>query len=290
MRTGKVYINARFVPEDKASISVFDRGLNYGDGIFETMKAFDGKVIFLKDHLARLKSGIRAIGIPLNAIKNIEKDLKDGILEKLLMINGLSKGYAYLKIIVTRGPDRRGHFPLKNPSPTVIAVCKRLDVKAISKYGEQGIKATLIKGLRQAFPGIKTLNFLPNVLGKLYAEKNGAFEGIFVNEDSNLIEGPSTNLFVIKGGVVKPPPAGKNSSDEVLPGIMRKAVIRRAKKNGIFIVEAPIYMQEIQICEEAFLTNSILDIVPIIGLDSKPVGNGKPGDVTHLIQKIMHSR
>lgn len=287
MKTGKVYINGRFVPEDRASVSVFDRGLNYGDGIFETMKALDGRVIFIKDHLARLKSGLRAIRISLSAIKGIEKDFKDGILERLLKINGLTNGYAYLKIIVTRGPDRKGHLPLKNLSPTVIVVCKRLDVKAISKYNERGVKVTLLEGVRQALPGIKSLNFLPNVLGKLYANKRGSFEAVFVDGDS-LIEGTSTNIFVIKGGAIFTPAAGKDPSGLALPGIMRKNVIRCAKKKGIFIEETDVHVQDILSSEEAFITNSILDIVPVTRLDSKPIGNGKPGEVTRLMQKALN--
>jgi D-amino acid aminotransferase len=285
MKTVKVYINGRFVPEDKACVSVFDRGLNYGDGIFETMKALDGRLIFLKDHLARLRSGLRAIGFPHNAINAIVKDLSDIALERLLKINGLYMGYAYLKIIVTRGPDRDGHFPLKKPSPTVIVVCKALDAGAISKYNKQGVKITLVEGLRPALPAIKSLNFLPNVLGKLYASKRGSFEAIFA-EKGSLIEGTSTNLFVVKGSVLLTPAAGK-APFGILPGIMRKNVIRCARLNNVSIKETNVRVRDIMSSKEAFLTNSILDIVPITHIDSKPIGNGKPGAVTRLVQEII---
>jgi len=288
MNTRKVYINGHLVSEDMACVSVFDRGLNYGDGIFETMKALDGKVIFLKDHLTRLKGGLRAIGMPRSAINDIENDLKGGVLERLLKINGLSKGFAYLKIVVTRGPDRGGHFPLKNPSPTVIVVCKGLDLKAVSKYNKRGVKITLMEGLRPALPAIKSLNFLPNVLGKLYASRRRSFEAIFADRDS-LIEGTSTNLFVVKGGIILTPAAGKTSFG-ILPGIMRKNVIRCARTNNIPIKETNVRVPDILNSEEAFLTNSILDIVPVTRVDSTPIGKGKPGAVTRLMQKTVYSK
>lgn len=285
MKAGKVYINGHLVPEDKACVSVFDRGLNYGDGVFETMKALDGEIFFLKDHLARLKSGLRVIGVPRRAINGIGRGLSGGALESLLEINGLSRGYAYLKIIVTRGPDRGGHLPLKYPSPTVIAVCKGLDVKAISKYNKHGVKITLMEGLRPALPSIKSLNFLPNVLGKLYASKRGSFEAIFADGDS-LTEGTSTNLFVVKGGIILTPAAEK-APFGILPGIMRKNVIRCARTNNISIKETKVRVRDIMSSKEAFLTNSILDVVPVTQLDSKPIGNGKPGAVTRLMQKTI---
>ncbi len=287
MKTEKVYLNGKFVSVEKAAVSVFDRGLNYGDGIFETMKSLNGKVFYLKDHLIRLKTGSKAIGIPPAAIRGVEKDLKNGMLENLLGINGLSKGYAYIKVMVTRGTDRGGHLPAKKPTPTVIAVCKSLDVRAVSNHSENGVRVTLARGYRRCLPGIKTLNFLPNILGKRLAEKRNAFEAIFVDGDSNLTEGTSTNLFMIESGGIKTPPAGKNSSEGVLPGIMRKNVLKFAGKKGINVVEAPIHITEIHSCEEAFLTNSILGVIPIIRFDSEPVGSGKPGDMTRLIQRAI---
>ncbi len=293
MNTKKVYINGRFVPEGKACISVFDRGLNYGDGVFETMKSFQGDVIFLKEHLLRLKKGMRTLGIPLKSVKYFEEDIKKGALKKLLRANALSEGYAYLKIIVTRGIDMGGHAPLKATNPTVIIISRPLEMKTISGCQKKGVRVTLIRGLGRALPGIKTLNFLTSVLGKAEAKKRGAFEGIFVSEDSRLIEGTSTNLFIVKGRVLKTPSAPttptveKDSSRGALPGIMRKTVIEIAKKKRIAVEEASIYAPEIESCDEAFLTNSILDVVPVLSVDSRPVGKGVPGRITRLIQEAL---
>ncbi len=266
----KIYLNGSIVPEDKAHISVFDRGINYGDGLFETMKAYEGRPAFLKEHLQRLRTGARFLNIPL---KPLEADVKDGVIDRLLKANGLSKGIAYLKIIVTRGVDKGGHAPPKKTKPTLIIMAKPLDEDYIARLQKKGVKAVLIKGCAPAFGGFKTLNHLPCVLAKAEAKRRGAFEGIFVGEDGTIKEGSSTNIFIISKGILKTPPVGNTAG--VLPGVTRQAVIRIAKKMGLRVKESPISTKELFKCDAAFLTNSILGMVPLLGVNSRRIGKDK---------------
>lgn len=263
----KIYLSGSIVPEGKASVSVFDRGLNYGDGLFETMKAHDGKPAFLKEHLQRLKAGARFLKIPINAL---EADVKDGVIERLLKANRLSKGSACVKIIVTRGVDKSGHAPSKGTTPTLIIITKRIDETYIVRLQKKGVKAILIKGYAPALGGFKTLNYLPCVLAKAEAERRGAFEGIFVGEDGTIKEGSSTNIFIVSKGILKTPPA--NAQSGILPGVTRQAVISIAKKLGLTVKEAPISVKDLFTCDKAFLTNSIIGMVPLVSVDSRRIG------------------
>lgn len=270
----KIYLNGSIVPEGKACVSVFDRGLNYGDGLFETVKAHDGKPAFLKEHLKRLKAGVRFLKIP---IKALEADIKDGIIERLLKANNLSKGSACVKIIVTRGVDRSGHAPSRDTMPTLIIVTKPLDEAYIHQLQTNGVKAVLIKGYAPALGGFKTLNYLPCVLAKAEAKRRGAFEGIFVGEDDTIKEGSSTNIFIVSKGILKTPPA--NAASGILPGVTRQAVIRTALKLGLTVKETPITTKDLFNCDKAFLTNSILGMVPLVSVNSRRIGGGKAGAV-----------
>ena len=306
MKSEKVYINGRIVPSKLACVSVFDRGLNYADGVFETMKAKEGRVFLLKEHLKRLKRGAEILNIPSPPFGEMEKAIK-----KLLKINNLSGKEANIKIIITRGEDMGGHLPQKKPKPTVIITARRLDTENIRRLQEKGVRAILLKGrfnspsifnppsvpplLKGGKGGfhegwlmgrIKSLNYLPNVLGKMEASKKGAYEGIFV-QDGKLLEGTSTNIFIVEKGVLKTPPV----SSGILPGITRKTVIELARTAGTLMVkEKSISTLELKRSGEAFITNSIIGIVPLIRVDSFRIGSGKRGKITKLLQESLREK
>lgn len=283
----RVYINGRVLPEQKALVSVFDRGLNYGDGLFETMKAVDGKVEFLREHLARLKKGARFLAFPAGFLKALELDIKDGALDDLLKANGLAKKTAYLRITVTRGADRDGaHLP-KKTVPTVIMVAREIDTEAVERLRAEGVSAVVIRGYRPAFPGIKSLNYLPSVLGKAEAVRRGAAEGIFVAKDGSVREGTSSNVFVVSGARVLTPPVSTDPAEGVLPGVMREAVMRLLDKRGVAVKEAPVFLKDLRSCQEAFLTNSVWGAVPLKAIDGKKTGSGLPPTIVRLIQKEL---
>ena len=281
-----VYINGRLVPGKKASVSVFDRGLNYGDGLFETMKAVEGKVEFLRDHVTRLKKGARFIGFPAGSLKALELDLKDGAIPKLLKANGLIGKTAYIRLTVTRGEDRDGHLP-KKTVPTVIITAKPIDEEAIARMRTFGVSATVIRGYGPALPGVKSLNYLPSVLGKAEAASKGADEGIFTAKDGSLKEGTSSNIFIVTHGSVRTPPVSPGPGEGVLPGVMRQAVIRLLAKRGFAVAEAPVRLKDLLSCTEAFLTNSIWGAVPLLSVDGKKLGPGNPGAIVRLVQRLL---
>jgi branched-chain amino acid aminotransferase len=283
----RVYINGRVLPENKAAVSVFDRGLNYGDGLFETMKAVDGRVEFLRDHLSRLKKGARFLAFPAGSLKALDLDIKDGALEKLLKANGLAAKTASIRITVTRGTERDGgHLP-KKTVPTLIIVARPIDTVALERLRTDGVSAAVIRGYGPAIPGVKSLNYLPSVLGKAEAARRGAVEGIFVAKDSSVREGTSSNVFVVSGGVVLTPPVSKDPAEGVLPGVMRQAVIRLLEKKGVTVREATVFLKDLRSCAEAFLTNSVWGAAPLTVIDGKKVGSGSPGDIVRLIQSAL---
>lgn len=284
-----IYMNGTIAPEDKARVSVFDRGFNYGDGLFETMKARQAAVLFLREHLDRLKEGAGALGIPQKTLKGLDADIRRGAIRDLLRKNGLGDALSRIKIIVTRG---EGDMPASGAParPTTVMVCKPIDEKAVSMRQKMGVKAVVVTDIRPAIPWVKSLNYLPNILARAEAEKKGAYEAIFTGADSSLLEGASTNLFLVEGGRVKTPPVLRRGAVEgVLPGIVRGKVMELASREGIKVVESPLYLEDLAKAQEAFLTNSIIDIVPLLSVDSRPVGGGKPGPVTRILQERLQS-
>ncbi|MBI5903049.1 MAG: aminotransferase class IV [Deltaproteobacteria bacterium] len=282
---GYVYMNGVIAPEDEARVSVFDRGFNYGDGLFETMKARGAEVLFLKEHLNRLKEGAGAIGIPLKTLKGLDADIRRGALHELLRKNGIGNALSYIKIIVTGGD---APAPGALARPTTVIVCRPIDEKNVLRRQKRGVKAVVVKDLRPAIPWVKSLNYLPNILARAEAERKGAYEAIFTGADSSLLEGASTNLFLVEGGRVKTPPARRRGAvGGVLPGIMRGKVMELALREGIRVIESPLYVEDLAKAEEAFLTNSIFDIVPLLSVDSRPVGCGKAGPVTRVLQERL---
>jgi branched-chain amino acid aminotransferase len=279
-------MNGRIVAEEKAAVSVFDRGLNYGDGLFETMKADRGMVEFLKDHISRLKKGARFLGFAQGALKALELDIKNGAIIKLLEANGLDDSDAYLRITVTRGEDPNGHLP-KRSKPTTLIVAKPIDTEWLLRLRTDGAKAILIRGYRPALPGIKTLNYLPSVIARAEAKKKGADEGIFVGSSGEVLEGTSSNIFIVSGGVVSTPPVSADPAEGVLPGVMRGAVMRLLRKKKIKVVESRLVERDLASCEEAFLTNSIWGVVPLIAVDGAKAGTLRPDEVTRLLQKSL---
>ena len=280
----KVFINGKILPEDKACVSVFDRGLSYGDGIYETMKARDGQPLFLNEHLKRLRTGGRFLG--LTGIKGFEDMIRGGALQKLLNANGLGRGEAYVKLLVTRGTDKAGHLPAKGISPTLIIIAKPIDTALIRGIQEKGVSAVFVDDVLPALPGVKSLNYLPSVLARMKANRRRAFEAIFV-KDGFVEEGSSSNVFIVKGGKLLTPPLSGTPSEGVLAGVTRAAVMIASKKNGITVRETRLRPKDLYRADEAFITNSIMDAVPLVAIEGKKVGGGRPGMLTRLMQELL---
>jgi len=271
----KIYINGEFLDEEEARISVFDYGLLYGYGLFESLRSYNGRVFRIDRHIRRLFDSAKEIGLNLSFS---ESELKDAVNETLDE-NNLSD--AYIRVTVTYG---RGEPRLKFSSEvgnTVIVFARELSLD--SSIYERGIRAAISGTVRPAqFPWIKSLNFLPYLMAKLEAIERGVDDVILTNANSTIAEASTSNIFFISKGRLLTPP--ENSG--ILPGITREAVIEIAGRNGIQVDERRILPNEIKFFEECFLTNSITEIVPVVEIDGNSVGSGSPGEVTRRIHHL----
>ena len=280
-----VYLNGKILPAEKALIPVFDRGLVFGDGIFETLKAESGVPLFVREHFKRLHNGLRIIGIEKSAIAFLIDDIKNGLLFDLLRKNGLTNSAASIRITVTRGVEKKGFAPRRPTTPTVIIYTRAVNTDEVKRAQTNGLTAALIKSYGPALPGIKSLNFLPNVLGRGEANRKGLFEGIFVDKKEGVLEGTASNIFVVKNGKIKTAVAGNGrTAGGVLPGVTRGVVIKIAKRKKIPITEARITEAELLRADEVFLTNTLWEIAPIKKIENKKIGESVPGPITELLQ------
>lgn len=281
-----VWLNGKIVPAEKALVPVFDRGLNYGDGVFETIKAVDGKPLFLKEHMKRLIQGARALRMDVRGLEPFIDSVNSGTLETLLKKNRLDRGDAYIKLLVTRGSDRGGHLPQKGICPAALIITKKTDAARLSVLREKGVGAITIEGMTPAVPGVKSLNYLASVLAKMSADKAGAFEALFT-AGGLIIEGSSTNVFAVKKRRVTTPPPALFSQAGALPGIIRGQIKKLAPKNSIPFLEAPLTVAALEDADEAFLTNSIIGVIPLIKVNRTKIGSGRPGPLTRLFQRLL---
>ncbi|MEE9591648.1 MAG: aminotransferase class IV [Thermodesulfobacteriota bacterium] len=272
----KVYINGRYVSWNRASISIFDRGLKYGDGIFETMKSYNGRVFTMNRHLVRLNRSIRAIGIIFKGLGDIKT-----IIDKLLRLNKLDREEAYIRLTITRGIDPGGLLPSRNLKPSIIITAKPVDSKKISRLQKKGIKACFFDSESTSMHSLKTLNFLPYVLAKIAAAKEGAAEGL-MTYNGFVAEGASSNLFTVVDRCLKTPPLDGN----ILPGITREIIIELGRKEGLTCIETPVTIEKLLSSEEVFISNSISEVVPVTRIGDKIIGSGKRGVVTYRLQEL----
>lgn len=275
----KVYLNGQFVPEEEAKISVFDHGLLYGDGVFEGIRAYNGYVFKLDRHLDRLYDSAKAIALQVPLPK---EQMTQAILETL-RINKLRS--AYIRPIVTRGPGDLGVDPRRcHGTPSVIIIVKEWK----SLYGEEvsrrGLRA-IVASTRARPPAslsqnIKSLNYLSNIMAKIEANFAGVDEAIMLDSNGFVAEGTADNVFIVKNGTIFVPPTVTN-----LPGITREVVIELALKEKIPVREEFFGVPMLYAADECFITGTAAEIAPIIEIDHRPIGSGKPGPITQRLQE-----
>jgi len=267
-----IYLNGRFVPEEQATVSVFDHGFLYGDGVFEGIRAYDGRVFRLEDHVQRLFDSAQAImlSIPLS-----QKEMCEAILETLRK-NNLRN--AYIRPIVSRGYGDLGLDPNKCPKPTVIIIA--IDWGAM--YGdlyEVGLTAISVAVRRNSPdslpPNIKSLNYLNNILAKIEANVKGGNEAIILDSRGLVSEGSGDNIFVIKEGQIFTPHTISN-----LKGITRAAVMELAEIKGNPIQEKEMGLFDLYTADEVFVTGTAAEVAPVTKVDGRVIGTGKPGPIT----------
>jgi D-alanine transaminase len=276
-----VYLNGEFVPRERATISVDDRGFIFGDGIYEVVRVIDGRIFEWGAHAARLTRGLAGIRIALEAPAI---DALKGVCEKLVSDNGFADGEATVYMQVSRGAaPRTHHFPPAGTPPTVYAIASRFVVPRAHR--DSGVKAITFPDFRWLRCDLKTVNLLGAVLARQAAVEAGAYEAILLR-DGVVTEGAATNAFAVVDGVLRTHPLG----NLILPGITREVIVELIRENGITLVEKAVTQGELVRATELFVCGTTTDVSPVISLDGKSVGAGTPGALTIRLQGLLDSR
>ena len=277
-----VYIDGKFYPKSEAKISVYDHGLLYGDGVFEGIRAYNGIVFHLKEHIDRLYRSAHPIFLEIPLTK---AELTEALLETLRK-NNLKD--AYIRLVVTRGVGDLGLDPRRCPKPTVIIITEPTLVLHSPEKLEKGI-STVITWVRRnsvdaATHELKSLNYLNSILGKIEANNSGVDEAICLDKAGFVCEGVGENIFIVRDGKLLTPPLSSGALD----GITRAFVIELAEKMGIEVIERNITPNELFTADEAFFTGTAAEVAPIHDVNGRVIGAGKQGPVTkRIMQKFM---
>jgi len=265
-----VYLNGRFIAADTARINASDRGFVYGDGLFETLRVYDAHPFELEGHLSRLAGSAAFLQLPVPAVKWAT------VIAKLLQRNELSD--AWVRITLSRGVAERGLDLPKNPSPTLLIAAGGID-PAVATRQRQGVRLTTVPFCRDPYLAPhKTLNYLPGVLAKAAATRAGVYDALFTDARGRLLETTTANIFVLKGTALRTPGRG------VLPGVTRALIIKAAKAQGLRVTERPLSVRDLAGADEAFVTSSIVEVLPVLGVDQMRIG-ARPGPRTRQLQQ-----
>lgn len=276
VREAKIYIDGKFYSEANAKVSVFDHGLLYGDGIFEGIRFYNGRVFRLEEHLERLWDSARSICLEIPMTR---QEMTEALLETIRQ-NHLRDGY--IRLIVTRGVGNLGLNPeqCKNPSVIIIAATIALYHQDFYRKGLNIITvATRRSNPASLNPAVKSLNYLNNVMARIEANLAGADEALMLNDAGNIAECTADNVFIIKHGQIFTPPITAGA----LRGITRSIVFDIAAEFDLKVMQANFTRHDIFVADECFLTGTAAEIVPVVKADGRPIGNGKPGPITTRI-------
>jgi len=274
-----VYVSSAFRPSADASVSVFDHGLLYGDGVFEGIRAYNGRVFRLERHVERLFDSAKAIRL---AIPHTPADVCEIILETCRR-NGIADGY--LRVVVTRGPGDLGIDPRKSPRPELIVIAKK--TVAIYEQPAEGIRVVTSTFRRNSIealsPAIKSLNYLNNILARIEANDRGADEALMLDPGGYVAEATVDNFFIVAPHAVITPPTATN-----LKGITRDTLLAVAASLGIKTEEAPFTLFDVWTAREAFICGTAAEVVPVSSVDGRTIGSGGVGPVTARIRAAYH--
>ena len=274
----KVWLNDKLVDKDQAKISVFDHGLLYGDGVFEGIRVYNSKIFEFDAHIKRLYQSAKAIRlvIPMDA-----DTLKDAV-NQTVVANNIENGY--IRLIITRGIGDLGLDPLicKDAGVVVIADHIQLYPEEFYEEGLTVISGTTIRNHPMSLPPqIKSLNYLNNILAKIEAIDAGAAEVIMYNHEGYVAEASGDNVFIVRDSIIYTPPVEAGS----LEGITRDVVIRLATKENITVIEKNLTRCDLYVADEFFLTGTAAEVIGIVKIDGRIIGDGKPGATTQLLRE-----
>jgi len=271
-----IYIDGQYLPEHDAKVSVFDHGLLYGDGIFEGIRFYNGRVFKLTEHLERLWDSARAIML---TIPMTLPEMEAAVLETIRR-NGLRDGY--IRLVVTRGKGNLGLSPDRCPKASVIVIAATIQLYPPEAY-ERGMTVVTVATRRMApaalSPAVKSLNYLNNIMAKIEANLAKADEGLMLNEEGYVAECTGDNVFIVKRGEIFTPPISAGS----LCGITWKAVLDIATELGLKVSVQNLTRYDLYTADEFFLTGTAAEVIAAVKLDNRVIGDGKPGPITNRI-------
>jgi branched-chain amino acid aminotransferase len=275
----RVYINGKLFDKDEAKVSVYDHGLLYGDGVFEGIRVYNGKVFRHQEHIDRLYESARSIALeipipPADMLKAVEDTVRAN-----------NKAEGYIRLIVTRGPGNLGLDP-RSCKPNVIIIVDDISLYPRELY-ENGLKivtSSLIRNHPNALnPRIKSLNYLNNILAKIEAIRAGCLEALMLNHKGEVAECTGDNVFIVKRGILKTTPLDAG----ILEGVTRNAVMDLAKQLGIPAVEATLTRHDIYAADECFLTGTAAEVIAVTECDGRVIGSGKQGPLTKKLREAF---
>ncbi|MFS8038479.1 D-amino-acid transaminase [Xanthobacter sp. AM11] len=274
------YVNGRYLPHHDASVHVEDRGYQFADGVYEVCEVWNGHLVDERRHLDRLERSLRELRIA----EPMGRAALSLVLREVVRRNGVRDGLVYLQ--VTRGVARRDHvFPPLGTAPSLVVTARRADRAAQEKVAQQGVAVITVPENRWPRVDIKSISLLPNVLAKQQAKEAGAREAWFVDAQGFVTEGGSTNAWIVtRAGRIVTRPAELG----ILRGITRTVVMEVARALGLEVEERPFTVAEAAAAQEAFITAATTVVMPVVVLDGRPVGDGKPGPVAVALRLKFH--
>jgi len=281
-----IYLNGRIVPDEEAVISVFDHGLLYGDGVFEGIRAYNGRVFRLVEHIRRLYESAHSImlTIPLS-----QEEMIRAVVDT---VNANKLRDAYIRLVVTRGVGDLGMDPRKCKQAQVFIIADKITLYPEELYdkGLDVITVATRQNIAEALePKIKSLNYLNNIHAKIEANRAGVLEALMLTNQGYICEGTGDNIFIYRRGELLTPPAYLG----ILEGITREAIIELAAREGIPLREVPFTRHDLYVSDECFLTGTAAEVIPVIEVDQRLIGSGKPGPITrrliHLYRELTQS-
>jgi branched-chain amino acid aminotransferase len=277
----KIWLDGKLVDETEAKVSVFDHGLLYGDGVFEGIRFYNGRIFRLEEHIRRLFDSSRAIILtPPWTQEEICKFTCETV-----AANGLTDGY--IRLVLTRGAGELGLNPYLCPVPTMFIIASTIQLYPQEHY-QNGLSIITCATRRPApgalMPQVKSLNYLNNIMAKVEAIQANALEAVMLNEQGYVAECTGDNLFLLKNGVLLTPLI----ADGALDGITRNVMIELAAKMGVPFKECSLTRYDIFTADECFLTGTAAEVIPVVALDRRTIGSGKPGPFTQQFQKAFH--
>jgi len=277
----QVWIDGTFYDKEHAKISVYDHGLLYGDGVFEGIRVYNGRIFECDAHMRRLFDSARGIRLT----PSLSKEQIKAAMEETIRVNHFRD--CYIRLLITRGIGCLGLNPNKCAQPSVIVIADTIELYPPEMYerGMSIITASVIRTHPNALsPRIKSMNYLNNILAKIEAVDAGVPEALMLNGEGNVAECTGDNIFMVRDGLVQTPA----TSDGILEGITRKVIIELCRRLAIPCVERSLQRHDFYVADECFLTGSAAEVVPVTRIDGRAIGNGHPGPVTRKLSEAFH--